>query len=174
VEKNAYKLYSDTGAQNSLCQRAQGNFKFILSTGNAHTRAFHIPSYPFPFSYAMIQGEYFGNGFGLSEDLIVVSCLQKHYWNPRIRQMVVTVQDMYIGGYKATKFVPDFIKKALYLGKTPDDFKATNTKAPAFCIVAATEHALVARGNQSGALAIWKRFPKDVRPAAYRGLVQEK
>ena len=173
IEKNAYKLYPDLASKEALWERAQGNFKFILSTGDAKTRAFHTPQYPFPFSYAMIRGEHFGNGFGFSGDFIVVSCLQKHYFNAQIRQMVVTVTDMYVGGHKATQFVPKFIKDALNLGKTPEDFAAAKDKAPAFCIVAATEHALVCRGNQSGALAIWIRFLKDIRLSAYRGLVEE-
>ena len=88
----------------------------------------------------------------------------------KIRQMVVTVKDIYLGGNKATDKIPQFFKKAVNLGMTPQDFKEESKRPPAFCILAATEHALVARGNQSGALAIWKRFPKDIRMSAYKDL----
>eukprot|EP00977_Amphora_coffeiformis_P021532 scaffold9441_cov167-Amphora_coffeaeformis.AAC.11 len=173
VERNAYKLYPDMADKQALWDRAQGCFKLVLSTGDAKTRAFHTPSYMFPFSFAMIQGEYFGNGFGLNENMILISVLQKHYLNMKIRQMVVTVKDIYFGGNQSTDIVPDFIKKAINVGKTPEDFAAESKRPPAFTIVAATEHALVARGNQSGGLAIWHRFKKDILPVAYKDVLKK-
>ena len=170
VETNAHNIYSDLSDKQALWDRAQGCFKFVLSTGDAKTRSFHRPSYIFPFSFAMIQGECFGNGFGLSENMIWISVLQKHYFNMKIRQMVVTVKDVYFGGFKSTDRVPAFITKAINVGKTPEEFAAESKRPPAFCIVAATEHALVARGNQSGGLAVWKRLRKDIRPVAYKDI----
>lgn len=170
VEKNANKFYPSKLDKQALWDRAQGNFKLVLSTGNAKTKAFHPPNYIFAFSYAMIRDGYFGNGFGPNEDNVWVSILQKTYVNMKIRQMVVTVKDIYLGGNKATDKIPQFFKKAINLGMTPQHFEEESKRPPAFCILAATEHALVARGNQSGSLAIWKRFPKDIRTSAYKDL----
>lgn len=164
------KIYPEASDKQELWNRAQGCWKLVLSTGDGKTRSFHPPSYAFPFSFAMISGEYFGNGFGLNEKMVWVSVLQKHYFNPNIRQMVVTVLDIYLGGRKATSFIPEFMKKAINLGKTPQDFAQDKERPPAFCLIAATDNALIARGNQSGAVAIWKKLSSDVRPIAYKGL----
>jgi len=168
LEQKAYKFYPGMSDKLDLWDRAQGSWKLIFSTGDAKTREFHPPTYLLPFSFAMIRGEHFGNGFGLGENLILLSVLQKHYFNPRIRYMAVTVQDIYVGGHKATDFFPDCVKNAINLGKTPADF--VDKPCPAFCLLAATENALVARGNQSGALAIWKRLPCDMHRVAYKDL----
>jgi hypothetical protein len=39
---------------------------------------------------------------------------------------------------------------------------------PTFVIIGASEKALIARGNQSGGLALWTRLPQDIRPVAYK------
>lgn len=170
IEKRASKFYPDIDDREDLWERAQGCWKLVFSSGSGKNRSFHPPKYLFPFSFAMITGDYFGNGFGLGPDNIWVSVLQKNSFNPKIRQLVVTVLDIYLGGNKATKFIPDVCKEAINLGKSPDDFREAGKKPPAFCIVAASEHTLIARGNQSGALAIWKRLPKDIQPVAYKDL----
>ena len=171
IEKNAPQFYPDVADKQALWERAQGCWKLVLSTGNAKTRAFHLPTYWLPFSFCMIAGDYFGNGFGWNADHIWVSVLQKHYFHPRIRQMVVTVLDIYVGGHKVTDKVPQFLKRAINVGQTPADFQQQGQRPPAFCIVAATDKALIARGNQSGALAIWKRLPQDLQPIAYKDLL---
>jgi len=170
IERDAHKFYSDMSDKEALWERAQGSWKLILSTRNPKARFFQSPSYNFPFSFAMISGDYFGNGFGINEKMVFVSVLQKHYFNPKIRQMVVTVKDIYLGGRKATDLFPAFIKDAINLGKTPEDFAEERIRAPAFTLVCATENALVARGNISGAIVIWKRLKEDLKPIAYKDL----
>lgn len=177
IERQANQVYPDLKDKEALWDRAHGSFQLVLSTGNAKTRAFSKPKYLVPFSFAMIDDEHFGNGFGWNADHVWVSVLQKHYFSPKIRQMVVCVQDIYFGGQPSTETCEypflDKIKSAINLGKSPQDFAVEGKKPPAFCILAATPHALVARGNQSGALAIWKRLPKDIRPVAYKDLMSQ-
>jgi len=166
IEHNSYKLYPDMAAKKALWQRAHGSFELVLSTGSAKSRDFHPPPKFLPFSYGMIDDEYFGNGVGLNQDTIWISMLHKHHFDTKIRRMVVTLRDIYLGGHKATKRIPAFIRKGLNVGKNPQDF--TDRRPPTFVIVAATEKALIARGNQSGGLAIWARMGNDIRPVAYK------
>ena len=166
VEKNAYRLYPDMAAKEALWQRAHGSFELVLSTGSAKSRDFHPPPNFLPFSYAMIDDEYFGNGVGLNQDTIWISMLHKHHFDPQIRRMVVTLRDIYIRGLKNTSRIPALLRKKLNVGKDPQDF--TDKRPPTFVIVGATEKALIARGNQSGGLAIWARMEKDIRPVAYK------
>lgn len=166
VERNAYKLYPDLAAKQALWQRAHGSFELVLSTGSAKSHDFHAPPSFLPFSYAMIDDEYFGNGVGLNKDVIWISMLHRHHFDPQIRRMVVTLRDIYIRGHKVTRRIPSFIRKGLNLGKNPEDF--VEKPPPTFVIVGASEKALVARGNQSGGLAIWSRMSDDIRNVAYK------
>jgi len=114
----------------------------------------------------MIDDEYFGNGVGLDRDTIWISMLHKHHYDPNIRRMVVTLRDIYIRGHKVTRMIPPFLRKKLNVGKNPRDF--TDKDPPTFVIVGVTDRALIARGNQSGGLAIWSRMETDIRPVAYK------
>jgi len=164
VEKKAYIIYPDLVHKQELWDKAHGSWKLELSTGGAKVMSFHKPPAFLPFSFAMIDDIHFGNGIGLNEHTIWLSLLHKHYFNMRIRHMVVTIQDVYIGGSRVT--LPEFLRNAMNVGKTPEDFG--DQPAPTFVIIGATDKALIARGNQSGGLAIWSRLPNDVRRVAYK------
>lgn len=151
IEKNAYIIYPNLSHKQALWDKAHGSWKLQLSTGGAKFRSFHQPPSFLPFSFAMIAEKHFGNGIGLNEKTMWLSLLHNHCFNARIRQMVVTVADVYLGGFKVTRFVPGFIRKAINLGKKPGDFH--DKRPPAFVIIGASDKALIARGNQSGGLA---------------------
>jgi hypothetical protein len=165
IEKNAYVIYPDLAHKQALWDKAHGSWKLQLSTGGAKFRSFHQPPAFLPFSFAMIAEKHFGNGIGLNENTIWLSLLHNHYFNAKYRQMVVTVAEVYLGGFKVTRFVPDFIRNAINLGKKPEDF---DKRPPTFVIIGASDKALIARGNQSGGIAIWTRLPQDIRLVAYK------
>lgn len=114
----------------------------------------------------MISDSHFGNGVGLNEHAIWLSLLHKHHFNARIRRMVVTMADIYVGGNKVTHALPRFIRDAINVGKQPEDYD--DKPPPTLVIIGASDKALVARGNQSGGLAIWKRPPEAILTVAYK------
>lgn len=165
IDANAHKLYPNLDAKEALWDRAHGSWKLVLSTGSAKSQSFHPPPRFLPFSYAMIGETYFGNGVGLNDHTIWLSLLHKHYFNPQIRQMVMTLQDIYLRGHKATNNIPAFLRNKANVGKRPEDFYG---KPPCFVIIGASDKALIARGNQSGGFAIWSRMAHDIQPIAYK------
>jgi hypothetical protein len=170
VERNAYRIYPDLSHKHELWEKAHGSWKLVLSTGGAKNRHFHKPPAFLPFSFAMIAEKHFGNGIGLNENTIWLSLLHTHYFNAKIRQMVVIVTDCFLFGTKVTSFLPAFVRNALNIGRTPEDFVAVDDEKPppTFVIIGATDKSLVARGNQSGGLAIWTRLSQDIRTVAYK------
>ena len=166
LEHFSFKLYDTPAAQQALWQRAHGSFALVLSTGSAQSHDFHPPPKFLPFSYAMIDDTHFGNGIGSDAQHIWISMLQKHHYEPVHRRMVVTLKDIYFRGKKVTDKVPGWMKRKLHVGMQPDEF--TEAPPPTFVIIAASDKALVARGNQSGGLAIWARLQDDIRPVAYQ------
>ena len=166
LERNSYCLYRDPQEADALWGRAHGSWKLVLSTGGAKCDSFHPPPSFIPFSFAMISDNNFGNGIGWHEHSIWLSLLHKHHYNARYRRMVVTITDVYIGGRKITESLPRLVRDALNVGKQPEDYD--KKPPPTFVIIGASDSALVARGNQSGGLAIWRRLPEDIRRVAYK------
>ena len=104
-----------------------------------------------------------GNGVGINEDNIMLSLLGPHYFNAKRRQMVITIDELFLFASKSTGAIPGFIKNGMGIGKRPEDFEK---RPPAFTMIGASDRALIARGG-SGGIAIWSRLSKDIRPAAY-------
>lgn len=162
IDKNAAKIYPDLTQKQALWKQAHGSWKLQLATGGGKFTTFK----PIPiFAFAVIDQENFGNGVGINENFILLSLLGPHYFNERIRQMVISINDMFLCGSNVSKFVPNFVKKAIGLGKRPEDFEK-NKRPPAFTMIGASDRALIARGG-SGGIAIWTRLPEDIRSAAY-------
>ena len=132
-----------------------------FATGGGKRRSFkNIPI----FAFAMIDDTNFGNGVGLTSNLIALSLLGPHIFSTEKRQMVITIDDAYVfGGNKVTSLLPDFVKEGMGLGKKPEEFN----KAPAFTFIGASDKSLIARGG-TGGIAIWTRLNDDIRPAAYK------
>lgn len=164
IEKNAHKLYRERNAQDTLWRKAQSSWELILSTGDPRkNKSFHKPPAFLPFSFAMIDNDCFGNGIGLNENNIWLSFKHNAFFYPTHRRMVVCLSDVYLFGQCITSLLPPFLQEAF--NKIPDDYK--EKQPPTFVLVACSENALVARGNQSGGLAIWRRLDKDIHPVAY-------
>ena len=162
IDKNALKIYPDESHKQALWDEAHGSWKLQLATGGGKYTSFKkVPI----FAFAVIDEQNFGNGVGWNQDSIILSLLGPHVFNTQRRQMVITIDDMYLWGYNVTKFVPGFMKKALGLGKRPEDFEKPQ-RPPAFTMIGASKHALIARGG-SGGIAIWTRLTNDIRPTAY-------
>jgi hypothetical protein len=160
IDKNAFKIYPDLAHRQQLWEKAHGSWKLQLATGGGKFTTFK----PIPvFAFAMIDEQNFGNGVGLNENTILLSLLGPHYYNEKIRQMIITIDDLYLGGSNMTKFVPTFLRDGMGLGKSPSDFEK---RPPAFTMIGASDKALIARGG-SGGIAIWTRLEHDIRPAAY-------
>ena len=163
IDKNALKIYPTLQHKQELWDQAHGSWKLQLATGGGKFKTFK----PIPiFAFAMIDEQTFGNGVGWNEHFILLSLRGPHIFRDKIRQMIITIQDMYLGGSCVTQWLPGFIKDGMGLGKTSlDDFQ--NRRPPAFTMIAASDKALVARGG-SGGIAIWSRLENDIRPSAYK------
>lgn len=162
IDKNALTIYPNETEKQVLWNKAHGSWKLQLATGGGKSFTFK----PVPiFAFAMIDETNFGNGVGWNQDSIILSLLGPHYFNTQRRQMVITIDDMYLSGNPVTKFVPSFVRNGMGLGKRPEDYQKPQ-RPPAFTMIGASDKALIARGG-SGGIAIWTRLEKDIRPAAY-------
>jgi hypothetical protein len=161
IDKNSYQIYPDLDHKRELWDKAHGSWKLQLATGGGKFKTFK----PIPiFAFAVIDENNFGNGVGINQDIILLSLLGPHYFNEKIRQMVITIDDMYLGGNAVTSMLPGFVRNAIGLGKKPNDFVK---RPPAFTMIGASDKALIARGG-SGGIAIWTRLNQDIRAAAYK------
>ncbi|CAM9522204.1 unnamed protein product, partial [Heterosigma akashiwo] len=166
IDKNALKLYPDEESKSQLWDRAYGSWKLVLATGGGRFTEFK----PVPiFAFGMLDENNFGNGIGLNKDKIILSLLGPHELVTKRRQMIINIDDIFLGANKVTDFTPGFIKQGMGLGKRPADYKKDGRRPPAFTFIAASEKSLVARGG-SGGIAIWTRLDNDIRPAAYSSL----
>lgn len=172
IDKNALKIYPTIEDKQELWDKAHGSWKLQLATGGGKSNTFK----PIPiFAFAMIDEANFGNGVGWNEDLIFLSLLGPHFFQTKRRQMMITIDDMFLkqflekGTKRVTESLPDFIKNGMGLGKRPEDFVDTGTRPPAFTFIGASDKSLIARGG-TGGIAIWTRLEKDIRPAAYTSL----
>jgi hypothetical protein len=163
IEKNAHKIYPDQQHKEELFDAAHGSWELKFSTGATKSLSFHKPPKFLPFSFAMIDEDHFGNGFGLNEETIWISLLHNHFFNYKHRQMVVTPQRLYLFGRPVTSFLPKFIRQ--HLGKSPAEY--VDKPPPTFFLIGCSNQSLIARGNKSGGLAIWSRLPHDIREVAY-------
>ena len=162
IDKNAMQIYPTLDEKQALWNEAHGSWKLQLATGGGKYTTFK----PVPiFAFAMIDQDNFGNGVGWNQDSIILSLLGRHYFHTQRRQMVITIDNMYLGGNNVTNFVPSFVGNAMGLGKRPEDYQKPQ-RPPAFTMIGASDKALIARGG-SGGIAIWTRLHKDIRPAAY-------
>lgn len=162
IDKNALKIYPNLDEKQALWDEAHGSWKLQLATGGGKYTTFK----PVPlFAFAMIDDINFGNGVGWNPDNVILSLLGPHSFRTQRRQMIISIDDIFLFSSKVSKFVPDFIGAGMGLGKRPEDFKG-KSRPPAFTMIGASEKSLIARGG-SGGIAIWTRLPQDIRPAAY-------
>mmetsp|Transcript_36325 Transcript_36325/g.54220 ORF Transcript_36325/g.54220 Transcript_36325/m.54220 type:complete len:227 (-) Transcript_36325:463-1143(-) len=162
IDKNALQIYPSLDHKQQLWNDAHGSWKLQLATGGGKFTAFK----PVPiFAFAMIDDRNFGNGVGLNEGMVLLSLLGPHVYNTQRRQMVITIDDLFLGANRATEYVPGFIKDGMGLGKGVDDYVKPQ-RPPAFTFIGGSEKALIARGG-TGGIAIWTRMERDIRPAAY-------
>lgn len=187
LEVNSYRIYPATDPTHieELWQAAQGSWKLIASTGSYKCRQFHPTPWFLPFPFAMIDGTHFGNGIGLDERHIGLAFLHHAHFHAPHRRLTVTHPDMYFMGHPVS--FPDFMRPAVLKvvegpgdhedqkSDTPSPAMATPMKdskktkdVPTFVLVGASEKTLIARGNQSGGLALWARLPQDIRSVAYK------
>ncbi|KAG7346976.1 hypothetical protein IV203_006045 [Nitzschia inconspicua] len=138
IDKKALKIYPDEGHKQTLWDTAHGSWKLQLATGGGQKTTFK--SIPI-FAFAVIDEMNFGNGVGINADTIFLSLLGPHIFNTQRRQMTITITDMYLGSNQVTRFVPQFVKDAMGIGKRPEDFK----RAPAFTFIGASDKAPVTR-----------------------------
>ena len=168
IDKNGYKIYPTIEEKEWLLKEGtQGSWKLQLATGGGKYTTFkQVPI----FAFAMVDEQNFGNGVGLNEDTIILSLLGPHLFQPKKRQMIITIEDMFVpGGNSVTKFLPDFVKNGMGLGKQPEDYES---RPPTFTFIGSSSKSLIARGG-TGGIAIWTRLEKDVRPAAYGSTVTD-
>ena len=163
IDRNALKIYPDDEAKEELWKRAYGSWKLVLATGGGKNKAFKtVPI----FAFAMLDEQNFGNGVGINEKNILLSLLGPHELVTRRRQMIINIDDVFLGSRKVTKNVPGFLSDGMGLGKRPVDYKNAGGRPPAFTFIAASDKSLIARGG-TGGIAIWTRLEEDIRPAAY-------
>lgn len=160
IDKNALRIYPSIDEKEALWEQAYGSWKLQLATGGGRFTTFK----PVPiFAYAMIDEINFGNGVGFNENSIILSLLGPHGFKAKTRQMIITINDLYLFSNPVTEAVPGFIKNGMGLGKKPEEW---DSRPPTFTMIGASDKALIARGG-TGGIAIWTRLEKDIRPAAY-------
>ena len=165
IDKNSIKIYPNITHKEELWKEAYGSWKLQLATGGGKFNTFKSIPYPI-FAFAMIDEINFGNGVGLfNQDNILLSLLGPHIFNPQRRQMIITINDIYLFSNLVTNKIPNFIKDGMGIGKQPEDFDKTR-RPPAFTFIGVSKKSLIARGG-TGGIAIWTRLDKDIRPAAY-------
>jgi hypothetical protein len=163
IDKNALSIYPSLDQKQALWDDAHGSWKLQLATGGGKFKIFK----PVPiFAFAMVDEVNFGNGVGINSDTILLSLLGPHFFNPKRRQMVITINDMFLLASNVSKFVPEFMKTGMGMGKRPEDFPKGGSRPPAFTFIGVSDKALIARGG-TGGIAIWTRLPKDIRLLAY-------
>lgn len=177
IEVNSYKIYpaKDPSHSEELWRTVQGSWKLTASTGSHKSREFHAPPWFLPFSFAMIDGPRFGNGIGLNQRQIGLSLLHHAHFHRKHRALSVTHPDMYMGGHRIN--LPEWLRPSVMKvveeetdseHRSPNmQTKTRNKKVPTFVLVGASKKALIARGNQSGGLALWTRLPEDIREVAF-------
>jgi len=190
LEVNSYRIYPASNPEHveKLWQTAQGSWKLVASTGSHKCRQFHPTPWFLPFSFAMIHETRFGNGIGLDANRIGLAFLHHAHFHAPHRRMTVTHPDLYWRGRRVE--FPEFLRPAVLkvvesedntnsetptTTKTAVKSKPTKVKTsesskpvPTFVLVGASEKTLIARGNQSGGLALWVRLPQDMRVVAYQ------
>ncbi|KAL3903911.1 MAG: hypothetical protein SGILL_010265 [Bacillariaceae sp.] len=160
IDKNAFKIYPDESHKQELWKTAHGSWKLQLATGGGKYTTFK----PIPiFAFAYIDDTNFGNGVGINSETILLSLLGPHEFKTKRRQMIITISDMYLGSNKVARFLPDFVKNVMGIGKRPHEY---TTRPPAFTFIGASPNALIARGG-TGGIAIWTRLQDDISLAAY-------
>lgn len=163
IDRNARHVYPDEESKEELWKRAYGSWKLVFATGGGESKKFK----PLPiFAFAMLDEKNFGNGVGINENIILLSLLGPHELITKRRMMMINIDDLFLASRRVTEGVPNFIGDGIGLGKRPDDWKDSGSRAPAFVFIAASETSLMARGG-TGGIAIWTRLEKDIRPAAY-------
>jgi hypothetical protein len=108
-------MYPNEAEEQTLWDAAHGSWRLKLATGGGKFTTFK--SVPI-FAFAMIDEHNFGNGIGFNEDSIVLSLLGPHYFNTQRRQMVITIDDMYLGGKKSDELCPLLYEGGHGLGQT--------------------------------------------------------
>lgn len=184
LEVNSYRIYPTKNPKHNeqLWQTAQGSWKLVASTGSHKCREFHPTPWFLPFSFAMIDETHFGNGIGLDANRIGLAFLHHAHFHAPHRRMTVTHPDLYWRGRRVQ--FPDFLRPAVLKVVESDDgpdrngqmvkptsttdHSVTSKSVPTFVLVGASEKTLIARGNQSGGLALWVRLPQDMRVVAYQ------
>lgn len=146
IDRNSLKIYPDDESKEALWKRAFGSWKLVLATGGGRNKTFKkVPI----FAFAMLDENNFGNGVGLNESIILLSLLGPHELTKR-RQMIINIDDVFIGSNKVTNIVPEFLSEGMGAGKRPIDYKNSGRRPPAFTFIAASEKSLVARGGSGG------------------------
>jgi hypothetical protein len=183
LEQHSFQLSDDEKQQ--LWQNAHGSWKLVLSTGSSKSHDFHLPPKFLPFSFAMIDDTYFGNGVGLNENQIWIALRDKHTYDYNKRRLQVSVDDVFLFGHQITPFpklpklkLPSFMTllskqtdgvddESSSSSSQPHQKKSPNKPPPTFVLIGSSQHTLIARGNQSGGLALWTRLQNDICPVAY-------
>jgi hypothetical protein len=148
----------------ALWTKCQGSWQLLASTGSADSHRFSTPpKFLPPFQFAMIDDVHFGNGIGWGPPhIILLAFLQTHQWDPSTQNLQVAIQDVYLSGRKYR--IPSWLRVEQ---QGAQQKSSPPPPPPTFHIVGASDHVLLARGNRSGGIALWKRLPYDMRPLAF-------
>jgi len=188
VEQHSFE-YSMEELQ-TLWDNAHGYWQLVLSTGSPHNTQFHSPPWFLPkFQFAMIDGTNFGNGLGTSPTDIWLALKDKYTYDFQHRRLEVAVDEMYILGHKVSNPFQQTQQQQSQqqqpkvddedLDDNSKDSQETTPKnkppPPTFVLIGSSKTTLLARGNQSGGIAVWSRLndkhTTDIQSSAYGGSV---
>eukprot|EP00529_Nitzschia_sp_RCC80_P028256 CAMPEP_0113475070 /NCGR_PEP_ID=MMETSP0014_2-20120614/18925_1 /TAXON_ID=2857 /ORGANISM="Nitzschia sp." /LENGTH=271 /DNA_ID=CAMNT_0000367967 /DNA_START=375 /DNA_END=1190 /DNA_ORIENTATION=- /assembly_acc=CAM_ASM_000159 len=179
VEQHSFE-YSAEELQ-TLWDNAHGYWQLVLSTGSPHNTEFHSPPWFLPkFQFAMIDDTNFGNGLGTSPTSIWLALKDKYTYDFHHRRLEVAVDEMYILGRKVTNPFHRQKQNQQQQPKADEDLdfednskkqEKPNKPPPTFVLIGSSDKTLLARGNQSGGIAVWSRLndkhTTNVRSSAY-------
>jgi len=115
IDKNSLKIYPNEQEKQALWDEAHGSWRLQLATGGGKYTTFKkVPI----FAFAMIDDKNFGNGVGWNQDSIILSLLGPHFFNTQRRQMVITIDDMYLRRIQGNKVCAFLCEGWHGLGKT--------------------------------------------------------
>jgi hypothetical protein len=160
------KHYPDLKSRQELWEKAKGSWELRLALSSDKDMEFypHPEFRNFAMAFICIDDDYFGKGIAPSTDFCFVSLAGPSEQDVKRRQVFMEYEDYYINGNQ----VPGWDLSYFMRGNSRK-WVASERKRPAlaFTIVAATDTSLVVRGSKTGGIALFRRLPEDMQPAAY-------
>jgi hypothetical protein len=165
IDRFANQLYPTMDKRQELMDKINGSWELRLALNSDRDINFypHPEFRAFAMAFSAISNEYFGKGIAPDSNFCFVALGGPSTRNIRRRQVFMNYEDYFINGAQ----VPGW-DLSYYLRGYTKDWKAEDQKQVlAFTVIACTDLALTVRGSKTGGIAIFRRIPDDMAPAAF-------